>query len=293
MTAKPDKYTATWVSHSSMGDFEKCPRLYYLRALYKNPKTGKKVTTVAPALSLGVSVHEVLEGLAQFPSEVRLDRDLHAWFDQVWQKVHGKVGGFRSEDEEHTYKVRGDAMIETVVRNPRFLRNKIVKLPKGTMNPNFYLSEVDNIILNGLIDWIEYVPETDSLHIIDFKTGKKEEKETSLQLPIYMLLCDALQKRPVTKASYWYLETDVVVEKALPQLSDSRAVVLEKARAVAHARARSKTEGISAVFACTRGEVGCIHCRDMERVARTIAGEEKTAEYVGMGSFGQEQYFVA
>lgn len=287
-----DKYTATWVSHSSMGDFEKCPRLYYLRSMYKNPKTGKKVSTVAPVLSLGVSVHEVLEGLAQFPSETRLDRDLHAWFDQVWSKVRGKAGGFRSADEEQSFKLRGDAMIETVMQNPRFLRNKIIKLPKGTMNPNFYLSEDDNIILNGLIDWIEYIPETNSLHIVDFKTGKKEEKDTSLQLPIYMLLCDALQKRPVSKASYWYLETDTIVEKQLPELKASRAAVLEKAQSVAQARERSKSEGVGAVFVCPRGSDGCMHCRDMERVVKTITGEEHAAEYVGMGSFGQEQYYI-
>ncbi len=53
----PDKYTATWVSHSSMGDFIKCPRAYYLKNMYKNPKTGKKIGIVSPALSLGSAVH--------------------------------------------------------------------------------------------------------------------------------------------------------------------------------------------------------------------------------------------
>ena len=39
-----DKYTAVWVSHSSMGDFLKCPRAYFLHNVYKDPKTdsGKK-----------------------------------------------------------------------------------------------------------------------------------------------------------------------------------------------------------------------------------------------------------
>ena len=96
-------------------------------------------------------------------------------------------------------------MVANVQRDPRFLLNKRIKLPRETMNPNFYLSDDENIILNGLIDWIEYLPATDSLHIVDFKTGKREEQEASLQLPIYLLLCNALQKRAVTKASYWYL----------------------------------------------------------------------------------------
>lgn len=72
----PDKYTAVWVSHSSMGDFIKCPRAYYLKNVYKDPKTKRKINIVTPSLSLGVSVHEVLEGLGDFPSEERMNRDL-------------------------------------------------------------------------------------------------------------------------------------------------------------------------------------------------------------------------
>ena len=178
----PDKYTAVWVSHSSMGDFIKCPRAYYLRNVYKDPKTKRKINIVNPALSLGVSVHEVLEGLADFPSEERMNRDLLEWFDEVWKKVTGVKGGFTSSEQEKEYKDRGIAMLKNVIKDPRFLTQKRIKLPKGEMNPNFYLSEEDNIILNGLVDWIEYLPESNSLHIVDFKTGKKEEGENSLQL---------------------------------------------------------------------------------------------------------------
>mgnify|MGYP003395939392 CR=1 FL=1 len=68
-------------------------------------------------------------------------------------------------------------MLDNVLKNPRFLINKRIKLPRETMAPNFYLSKEHNIILNGLIDWIEYLPETDSLHIIDFKTGKNRRMD--------------------------------------------------------------------------------------------------------------------
>jgi ATP-dependent helicase/DNAse subunit B len=65
MNKKRDKYSAVWVSHSSMGDFLKCPYAYYLHNIYKDPKTGRKINIVNPSLSLGVAVHEVLEGLAR------------------------------------------------------------------------------------------------------------------------------------------------------------------------------------------------------------------------------------
>lgn len=280
-----DKYTAVWVSHSSMGDFLKCPRLYYLHNVYKDPGTKNKIALVTPHMSLGIAVHEVLEGLADFPSEERMKKDLLAIYDEVWQKVSGKRGGFTSEEDEKAFKGRGTKMLQNVIKNPRFLPSKRLKLPRETMNPNFFLSPEDNIILNGLVDWIEYLPETDSLHIIDFKTGKKEESESSLQLPIYLILCHALQKRKVTKASYWYLESDSMVEKELPDEASSRKAVLEVATKVKKARE-------DGVFLCPEGKEGCIHCKVYEEILHCKAGEDSWVESVGVGQFKQELFIV-
>ncbi|HVM73657.1 MAG TPA: PD-(D/E)XK nuclease family protein [Candidatus Paceibacterota bacterium] len=276
-----DKYTAVWVSHSSMGDFLKCPRLYYLHNMYKDPSTGRKISIVTPHLSLGVAVHEVLEGLGAYPAEERLQCDLDAEYERAWTGVAGVGGGFLDEGEEKLFKARGHTMLETVKRNPRFLINKRIKLPRGEMNPNFYLNEDENIILNGLIDWIEYLPANDSLHIVDFKTGKYEEKETSLQLPIYLLLCNALQKRRVAKASYWYLESDKIIEKELPEATDAYREVLEIALKIKAARLRK-------LFECPQGSGGCVQCRSYE----LILSKDPRARYVGIGGFKQDMYVV-
>jgi ATP-dependent helicase/DNAse subunit B len=276
---KPDKYSAVWVSHSSMGDFLKCQRLYYLHNMYKNPKTNAKVSLVSPYMSLGVAVHEVLEGLGSYKAEERMSRDLIADYETAWAKVTGRRGGFKSPEEEAEFKGRGRKMIENVIKDPRMLPNKIVKLPKEKMNPNFYIDIENNIILNGLVDWIEYLPETDSLHLVDFKTGKKEETESSLQLPIYLLLCNALQKRKVSKASYWYLESDKVVEKELPDAEKAMADVLELARKVKAFRSGDN-------FKCLAGPDGCMHCKPYEKV---VNGE---AEFLGIGNFNQELYLL-
>jgi CRISPR/Cas system-associated exonuclease Cas4 (RecB family) len=287
-----DKYSAVWVSHSSMGDFLKCPRLYYLHNMYKSKKTGRKMSVVSPHMSLGVSVHEVLEGLAEFPSAVRMERDLLATFEEAWAKVSGKKGGFVSEDQEKEFKDRGIEMLTTVISNPRFLVNKCIKLKRDTMPCNFFLSEERNIILNGLVDWIEYIPEDDSLHIIDFKTGKNEEKEGSLQLPIYLLLCDALQKRNVTKASYWYLDNDSFVETKLPTKEEAFEKVFAVAIQVKEKRDEAKKKG-EGVFVCPSGAYdaskdsgGCFGCRPYER----ILAEHPSLEYVGIGGFNQDMY---
>lgn len=277
----PDKYTATWVSYSSISDFLRCPRSYYLKNVYKDPKTKRKISIVTPAMSLGIAVHEVLEGLGDFPSESRMNKDLIAWFNEVWEKYKGLKGGFLTDTEEAEYKQRGLTMLNNVQQNPLFLVNKRVKLPKAEMNPNFYLNEEENIILNGLIDWIEFLPETDSLHIIDFKTGKYEESEGSLQLPIYLLLCNALQKRKVTKASYWYLETGKIIEKELPDSDDAYRIVMEAAIRVK--RARDAKE-----FICKNGDSGCSACIPFEK----IINNDSSALYVGIGPFNQDLYVV-
>ena len=267
-----------------MGDFIKCPRLYYLHNVYKDPKTNRKMTLVTPHMSLGIAVHNVLEGLGAYPAAERMSRDLRAQFEEEWLKVTGKKGGFTSVEQEEEFKIRGKEMINTAIKDPRFLVNKRIKLPQTNMPCNFYLSEDDNIILNGLIDWIEYLPD-DTLHLIDFKTGKHEEKESSLQLPIYLLLCNALQKRKVTKASYWYLETDKIVEKELPDADKARADVYAVAIKVKEARDKK-------AFDCPQGEEGCMHCRVYDEILKHKRGEESTAEYVGVGGFNQDVYIM-
>lgn len=273
----PDKYKAVWISHSSLSDYIKCPQLYYLHNVFKDPNTGRKMSLVSPHMSLGIAVHEVLEGLGDFSAEERLNKkDLLTWYDESFDKVRGEKGGFLSKEQEGEFYARGKKMIENVKENPRFLVNKRIRLPRNEMNPNFYLSEDDNIILNGLIDWIEYLPDTDTLHIVDFKTGKREESESSLQLPMYLLLCNALQKRNVSKASYWYLETDTLVEKELPDKDEAHRAVLDQARKVKEAREKKE-------FFCQRGEEGCLHCLPYIKFMKG----DNSYKNVGVGGFNQ------
>lgn len=278
-----NKYGSVWVSHSSMGDFLKCPRLYYLHNVYKNPDTGRKITIVNPALSLGSAVHATLEALKTLPVEKRLHRDLVADFDKEWAtNASGKKGGFTSESEEATAKARGRAMIERVIKNPGPLKQKTVRLKESDNNmpPNFVLDENDNIILCGLIDWLEYVEEDDSIRVIDFKTGKNEEDGDSLQLPIYLLLLNELQKRRVSGAAYWYLEkNDTPTEVALPDATEAREKVLALALRVKVARENKAYE-------CPRGPAGCFACQPYEAI---LKGE---AEYLGVAGYGQDAYLV-
>lgn len=273
-----DKYTATWVSYSSISAFMQCPRSYYLRNVYRHPKSGKKIKVMGPALALGQAVHEVLEELAGLETKKRFNTSLIERFDDAWEKVSGQRGGFSTVDQERKIKARGQEMLRMVMSNPGPLQNLAVKIQKDL--PYYWLSEEDNIILCGKIDWLEYLPETDSVHIIDFKTGKSREDEGSLQLPIYHLLVHNCQNRKTEKASYWYLEEGpALTEKTLPDLQEAHAQVLEIAQKVKLARQLE-------LFKCPNENDGCFSCRPYEMVV------DGKAEHVGVGEFGEDIFVV-
>ena len=271
-----DKYSAVWVSHSSISDWLSCPRAYFLKNVYKNPLTRKKVAIVSPPLSLGQAVHEVIESLSVLAVDRRLAEPLLAKFNRTWEKVKGKKGGFLTEEEEAKYKERGKEMLGRVERNPGPLKNLAVKIQMEL--PYYWLSEKDNIILCGKIDWLEYLKEEEAVHIIDFKTGKNEEKADSLQPPIYYLLVSHTQDRPVKKVSYWYIDRDSKpVEQKLKDLESAEEKILKIAKEMKLARQLKR-------FKCPQG--GCRNCLPMERI---LQGE---GELVGIDGMDREVYIL-
>lgn len=278
VTYMKDKFLATWVSHSSISDYLACPRSYYLKNVYKDPKTNHKITLMSPPLALGQAVHNTLEALSELPRDQRFATPLPERFAREWAKVSGKKGGFFSEASEHKYRNRGEAMIARVFNHPGPIANLSVKIQKDL--PNFWLSEEEEIILCGRVDWLEYLQEEDAVHIIDFKTGKKREDESSLQLPIYLLLVTECQKRAVQKASYWYLEEDDdLTEKVLPDVEQARNEILHIARKIKLARQLQK-------FDCPKGKDECYACAPMERI---LKGE---GELIGEDDFRRDLYIL-
>ncbi len=233
---------------------------------------------MTPALALGSAVHEVLEGLSVLPRSTRLAEPLIPKYDEVWKKYTGKKGGFENEETEYQYKNRGAEMLRRVYNHPGPISNPAVKIQMDL--PWFWLSEEDNIILCGKIDWLEHLPDIDSVNIIDFKTGKAEEDGDSLQLPIYHLLVHHCQKRHVAKASYWYLNSsDTLTEKPLPDLEESRKKILDIARQIKLARQIDR-------FKCPKGDGGCGSCAPYEKIVR---GE---GEFVGNDEYGADIYIL-
>lgn len=273
----PDKYTAVWLSHSSISDFLSCPRSYYLKNVYKDPKTGHKVQAVSPSLSLGSIVHQVVESLSILPTDKRFQTPLMEKFNQAWSKVSGKQGGFLDTKTENEYKRRGQDMLDMVTKNPGPLTKLAVKINMDL--PYYWLSEPDNLILCGKIDWLEYLKDKDAVHIIDFKTGRNRQKDDSLQLPIYHLLTLNCQQRPVAGASYWYLETGPdLTSKKLSDPVKSAKKILKIGKQIKLARQLEQ-------YSCPKGDKGCSYCQPFQSI---VKGQ---AEYVGTDGF-RDNYLV-
>jgi len=274
---KLDKYKATWVSHSSINDFLNCPRLYYYRSIYKDPISGHKITLMQPPLALGGLVHDVVESLSVLPVSERFVVSPLKKFESMWSGISGKKGGFMSADEEESYKQRGIDMISKIVKNPGPLKNKAIKIKEDL--PWYWLSEDEEIILSGKIDWLEYLAQSDSVHIIDFKTSKREEPEDSLQLPIYHLLVSNTQKRKVSAVSYWYLDRDDEPKAMdLPDLNQAHERVIKIAKRIKLARQLNH-------FKCKEGD-GCRYCIPMEQIAKG------KGELVGVSNYNQDIYIL-
>ena len=236
------------------------------------------MTIASPPLALGQAVHEVIESLAVLPAGSRLKISLVKKLDPIWLKVTGKKGGFKTHSEEMIYRQRANQMLINLQEDPGPVALPAIKIKSNMDLPNYFLSEEDNIILCGKIDWLEYRKKDDSVHIIDFKTGKNEEPQDSLQLPIYLLLATNTQSKKVSGASYWYLDRDEgLTEKKLPDIKKSFEKVYTVARRIKLARQINH-------FKCPKG--GCFACRPYEKI---LKGE---GELVGTSDTRQDVYIL-
>jgi hypothetical protein len=216
ITKPPFKYIKDpiFISFTSLSDFLKCPRSYYLKNIYRDPKTHFRLQVASPYLSLGSTVHDSVKWFLDMKGQV-VKKQLEEKFRNYWLKFSGKRGGFSSKEEEASFGQRGLKMLNNFFRNWRVLEKSApaITFPK--------LSLVENLVLMGNFDFVG-VREDGALHIVDFKTGANDEKDPT-QLYIYAILAEANLERPVTKISFWYLDREdepreVVLDPLGPKL---------------------------------------------------------------------------
>ncbi len=264
-----------WISHSSIVDFNNCPRLYYFKSRYRNPESGNRVQLVNPYLSLGSAVHDAIDQAVNISPSKRSNISLIKKYQKIWENYSGVRGGFAFQKKEDEFKKRGIKMLKKVEKSTLFLRKTLKKdedLPKITLSKNIYLV--------GSFDWIE-VLSNKNLHIVDFKTGRFEEKNGSWQLPIYQALVQGNYSNSVEKLSYWYLsENGGFVSRKAISLNDFIPKLKEKGLEIEKA-INDKN------FSCNSRYGKCYWCRDYEKI---ISGK---AEPVGVDErMKKDLYFL-
>lgn len=226
-----------FISYTSLRDFLSCPNSYFLKNIYKQklpPKPGEephepfRIQIASPYLSLGSVVHDSAKWLLDLQGQVSKDQ-LEQKFRNLWLKYRGKRGGFSSLEEEGNFGRRGLKMLENFYKNWQVLG----KMAPQVTFPKYSLGE--GIVLIGNFDFVGEMPDG-TLHIVDFKTGAKDEDDT-LQLYIYAILAEASLEREVSKASFWYLDREdapreIVLDGLEPKLTWLKEKALELKKAI-------------------------------------------------------------
>lgn len=263
---------ALFISYTGLNDFSRCPRAYYLKNVYRDPKTGYKLQIASPYLTLGGVVHDSLKWFLDMNRQVTKDQ-LISKFRNLWLKYRGKRGGFIDISQEAEFGKRGLSMLEHFYQNAQVLEPnlEVDSFLKYRLSPR--------IFLNGKLDFLGELPDS-SLHVLDFKTGIKDE-EDPLQLYIYAILAESNYQKPVTKISYWYIDRDTTPKEAVLDPLDERLDwITKKAQEIE----KMIQEGN---WICIKDPELCRDCQDYQNII-----EGKGEFLFSDDSFKKQVYFL-
>ena len=210
-------------SPSKLGLFEKCPKSYhftYLDPIYSKMKADlrKMPENIFSFFTLGRAVHNAITLFFHAQEDDRTWENLKntlkgTWTSEAqWNKKPplGESGGFKTLEEEREAYNQGLLMLKKFFSiYPKNL--KITYLPTPDIRHSIQdfqdlITPInENFDISGKFDLITE-NEDESLHIIDFKTGKSEDSG-SFQLKFYKVLAEEKFKRPVNKASFFFLRS--------------------------------------------------------------------------------------
>lgn len=201
-------------------------------------------------MTLGSLVHDAIKWYLQTGRTATKDQVIKKYRNH-WLKYRGKRGGFKGTKEEAAFGKKGLAMLDNFFVNLNLLEPD---LPAYDFLRHLIGTD---IVLNGKVDFIGRLTDG-SLHVMDFKTGVKDE-EDSLQLHIYAILAESNFQKPVSKLSFWYLERENSPrEVVLDSLEDRLEWIRSKALEIKEAIAENAWE-------CAKID-SCIECRNYQAI---------------------------
>ncbi|MFA5975791.1 MAG: PD-(D/E)XK nuclease family protein [Elusimicrobiota bacterium] len=197
-------------SNSRIETFEKCPRKYKFRYV-----DNLRTDTEGVEAFVGKRVHEALEKLYRDLKYARLNTldEVLQFYEQNWEKNwHGKIQVVRSEISPGDYfKLGRQCLTDYYKHYHPFNQGKTIGLEERI---ELKLTEgAKTYSVQGYIDRLTWVPETETYEIHDYKTGAnvptQKEADEDRQLALYQL--GIMQRWPDAKRIkliWHYLATD-------------------------------------------------------------------------------------
>ncbi|MDO8608953.1 MAG: UvrD-helicase domain-containing protein [bacterium] len=188
------------ISYSQIESFNMCPLQYKYYYVIKLP------TQTSASLSFGISIHKTLQAFYQdFRKNTSINENaLLQYYNNTWIPI-----GYSSHAHELKMKKEGENILHTFFKEHHDPKIQIIDLEKP-----FKIKITPTIFLTGKIDRIDKLI-SNSIEIIDYKTGKKpkqKELENNPQLSIYALA--ATEKNIYNKKieqvdlSFFYIQTN-------------------------------------------------------------------------------------
>ena len=235
-------------SPSKLNLFAQCPQEYFFSYIdpvkVKMKADLKKMPKyIYPFHTLGKAVHNAITLYYYLPLSQRTEENLmkkleEAWVSEArWNKKPPllKWGGFESLERERGVYREAIKMLKNFLKMAE--ENPTVHyLPTEDFRhsikdyQDLIIPLNENYDISGKFDLITK-NENGSLHIIDFKTAKKEETDP-FQLDFYQLLAELNFDQPVEKASFFFLRSgkkkSFKVKKKAEEIKDDILSRIEK-----------------------------------------------------------------
>lgn len=197
------------------------------RLRYKYQYVDKLPARLRPQDTAGTCVHNVLcEFFAKVAPQERSKEKLLSMFQERWQNLSPRFLRMASVED---LRQRAMGQLE------RFARQQDLSAQPLMVEAFFQAPVAPDLTLFGRIDRIDEEADR-SLHLIDYKTGAHPEEVDANQLRLYAIIVQKCLERPVSRASFWYLDDGLVWSAPLrPQdleqtLAEALVTVEEMAR---------------------------------------------------------------
>lgn len=226
------QHTPETFSFSQFEAFDRCPWQYWYRFVLRVPAPGNF------AASFGRSIHDTLleffkrlqaktinnQGTLFGPSATSdqlTDQDLLKIFEDKWQG-----DWYQSQKAEQEYKQVGRKCLKEFYQLHQSAWPQVKYLEKG------FSLKIKDIHVKGKIDRVDAVKDsTNQVNIIDYKTGKWNEKKDFNQLFLYALAIQEVFQEDPYSVGYYFIEENKTLDKPVTSqaLDHTRQWILDMA----------------------------------------------------------------